>query len=163
MDGDGVSERRSPLAALELRVPPLLLVFALLGGVLWIERPWTQVSPVWQVAVATLLAASGIVACAAGVVAFRRARTTVDPLHPDRASRLVVVGIYRLTRNPMYLGFALLLAGVAAWSGGWLGWAALALFVGWIDRLQIVPEERALRARFGGGFDDYCRRVRRWA
>lgn len=162
MDGDGVSAPRGALTALELRLPPLLLVFALLAGVLWIERPWAQVSPLWQDAVAALLATLGIAVCIAGVTAFRRARTTVDPLHPERASRLVVVGIYRHTRNPMYLGFALLLAGIAAWSGGWIGWAALALYVAWIDRLQIVPEERALRARFGDDFDDYCRRARRW-
>ncbi len=162
MDGDGVSAPRGALAALELRVPPLLLAVVLLGGVLWIMRPWTQQSPFWQVAFAALLATLGIAVCVSGVIAFRRARTTVDPLHPERASQLVVAGIYRATRNPMYLGFALLLAGAALWSGGWIGWLALALFVAWIDRLQIVPEERALRARFGGDFDDYCRRVRRW-
>ena len=157
-----MSAPRRALAALELRVPPLLLALVLVGAVLWIQRPWVQAAPFWQVAIAALLATLGLVVCAAGVVAFRRARTTVDPLHPDRASQLVVAGIYRVTRNPMYLGFALLLAGAAAWSGGWPGWAALALFVGWIGRLQIVPEERALRARFGDPFDDYCRRVRRW-
>ena len=71
-------------------------------------------------------------------------------------------GVFRLTRNPMYLGMALILAAWALWLGNAGGALLLAGFVAFIGRFQIAPEERALRAHFGEEFDAYARRVRRW-
>jgi len=98
----------------------------------------------------------------AGVVAFRRARTTVNPLQPERASALVTGGIYRHTRNPMYLAVATMLLAWGLWLGNALGPLGAVLFVAWMDRLQIPPEERALAALFGEEFERYRRKVRRW-
>ncbi len=98
--------RRAP------KVPPLL-VLGVAAGTAWLIDRMAGPSlptPGFQVAGA-LVASLGVAVALAGVIEFRRAQTTVDPFHPDRASALVVGGIYRVTRNPMYLGFALLLAG----------------------------------------------------
>ena len=97
-----------------------------------------------------------------GVAAFVRARTTVNPLRPARASTLVIAGAYRFTRNPMYLGMALLLAGWAVLLGSWVSVMAPVVFVAFITRFQIVPEERAMAERFGLDYRAYCQRVRRW-
>lgn len=108
------------------------------------------------------LAAVGATVILAGVLAFRRARTTVNPLRPEGASALVTSGVYARTRNPMYLGFALLLAAWGAWLAHPVVLLAVPAFVGWISRYQIAPEERALHATFGAAFEQYRTRVRRW-
>ena len=95
-------------------------------------------------------------------MAFSRTGTTVNPLHPQRTAALVTSGLHRLSRNPMYLGHAILLAGVALLLGNALAFIAVPSYVVWVERFQIRPEERALRARFGEAYDDYCQRVRRW-
>lgn len=152
------------LQALELRVPPLL-VAAILGGAMWpaasrltgLALPLPARAPV-----GLLLACAGGAAVLAGVASFRRQRTTVDPTRPHAATALVREGIYRHTRNPMYLGFAIGLAGFAWWLANAAALALVLAFVAWIDRLQIVPEERALRRKFGAEFDSYAAQVRRW-
>ena len=96
------------------------------------------------------------------VLGFHRAKTTVNPLKPDAASALVVRGIYRWTRNPMYLAMLLVLVAWACIVANWAALAILPLFVIYLNRFQIVPEERALHARFGAQFENYRRKVRRW-
>jgi protein-S-isoprenylcysteine O-methyltransferase Ste14 len=109
-----------------------------------------------------LVALAGGFVALAGVVDFRRARTTVDPTRPEAASALVTTGVYAQTRNPMYVGFVLALAG---W-GVALAHPVAALLVpglaAYLHRFQILPEERALKAAFGDAFAAYAARVRRW-
>ncbi len=105
--------------------------------------------------------ASAVVAVAA-FTAFWRARTTINPLQPQRASQLVTHGIYRLSRNPMYLSLLLLLVAYAVRLGDALSFAGPALYAVCVTRFQILPEERALAARFGPAYDAYRRRTRRW-
>jgi protein-S-isoprenylcysteine O-methyltransferase Ste14 len=97
-----------------------------------------------------------------GILTFRRASTTLDPHRPEDAATLVTTGIYRATRNPMYLGLAMILVGWIVWLAHPLAIAALCLFVAWITRFQILPEERALRAAFRERYDHYRERTRRW-
>jgi len=81
---------------------------------------------------------------------------------PQSASALVVSGIYRFTRNPMYVGFLFVLLGWAVWLSNGLSFLFLPAFVLYMNRFQIQPEERALHARFGQEFVAYTSRVRRW-
>ena len=97
-----------------------------------------------------------------GVLAFRQANTTVNPTTPVASTALVVRGVYRLTRNPMYLGFALLLLALAVWLGKMSALLLVPLFMAYLQHFQIRPEEDALHARFGASFDTYCQQVRRW-
>ncbi|MGZ5132161.1 MAG: methyltransferase family protein, partial [Caldimonas sp.] len=119
-------------------------------------------APSFRVALAITLALVGGAFSVSGVVAFRRARTTVNPTKPQSASSLVVSGIYRLTRNPMYVGLLLLLLAWAAFLCS--PWALLGplAFVLYIGRFQIAAEERALLALFGSEYSAYKARVRRW-
>jgi len=115
-----------------------------------------------HVAIALALTTLGGVVAAAGVIAFRRERTTVNPMTPHAASSVVCSGIYRVSRNPMYLGFLLALAGWAVYLSN-AGAAVLLLgFIAYMTQFQIKPEERALRAKFGSEFEQYVSRVRRW-
>ncbi|MDH1011872.1 isoprenylcysteine carboxylmethyltransferase family protein [Pseudomonas nicosulfuronedens] len=145
---------------LEHRIPPPLVAI-ITGLLMWLAvRPITE--PGSRLWLALLVALAGVAVCLAGVASFRRARTTVNPLKPESASSLVVVGIYRHTRNPMYLGFAIVLLGWCVFLGSALAVLGVAVFVLYIGRFQIRPEERALRDLFGAEFDAFCGRVRRW-
>lgn len=150
--------------SLELRVPPVALMLVC-GAAMWVLA-WLLPSLRWplpgQAALAILLLICGVAAALIGVVQFRRSRTTVNPMTPDASTALVVTGIYRRTRNPMYLGFLLVLIALAAWLANLASLLVLPMFVVYMNRFQILPEERALAARFGQQFEDYRRSVRRW-
>jgi protein-S-isoprenylcysteine O-methyltransferase Ste14 len=108
------------------------------------------------------LALIGAVTCLSGVVSFRREKTTVNPMKPDSASSLVVSGIYKYTRNPMYLGLVLVLLGWAAFLSNLASLALLPAFVVYISRFQIEPEERVLTSLFPHEYPPYRAKVRRW-
>ncbi len=149
---------------LELKVPPVALA-AIAAALMWCARsatpdfdfpfPSNLMFPVG-------LAFLGALTCLAGVVAFRRAKTTVNPMKPDTTSSLVVSGIYRYTRNPMYLGFLLLLMAWASALSNLLALGSLLAFVLYMNRFQILPEERMLASRFAQDYAEYRARVRRW-
>ena len=106
--------------------------------------------------------AAGTVIALAGVVEFVRRKTTVNPVTPGAAAVIVTSGIYRFSRNPMYLGLLLVLMGWAVWLSNLMAFALLPFFVLYMNRFQIEPEERALSAKFGRAFIDYMGSVRRW-
>ena len=151
---------------LEFRVPPPVIDAgcALLMWLLARATPQWQL-PLsagwrWGLLLAGLAVGGGI--ALAGLIAFLRARTTPNPLQPQQASTLVTDGIYRFTRNPMYLGMALALLGWAGWLAHPLALACIPLAMAWLQRFQIQPEERILEQRFGEAFRRYRQRVRRW-
>jgi protein-S-isoprenylcysteine O-methyltransferase Ste14/putative intracellular protease/amidase len=149
---------------LELKVPPVALavtVAALMSCARSVTPDFDFPFPsnlMFPVGLALL----GVLTCLAGVVAFRRAKTTVNPMKPDTTSSLVVSGIYRYTRNPMYLGFLLVLMAWAAALSNGLALVSLLAFVLYMYRFQIVPEERMLASRFEQDYAEYRARVRRW-
>jgi protein-S-isoprenylcysteine O-methyltransferase Ste14 len=149
---------------LELKLPPLLLVVILAVSMWLIARasPDLTVPLPARVVVAILLLVCGISVATAGVFAFRKARTTVDPRKPEASSSIVTTGVYRYTRNPMYLGFLLALLAWAAFLSHLVVALLPVLFVIYMNRFQIGPEERALRARFGPTYDSYLQSTRRW-
>jgi protein-S-isoprenylcysteine O-methyltransferase Ste14 len=152
------------MKSLELKIPPLPLA-AGFGMLMWAIDRWVPVHIDMSlartvVALVTLGLAVGIVVVA--VIGFRRARTTVDPFHPEAASTIVTTGIYRITRNPMYLGFLLALIALAVFLGNLASALLPIVFVIYMNRFQIGPEERALLTRFGASYEAYLRSVRRW-
>jgi protein-S-isoprenylcysteine O-methyltransferase Ste14 len=152
------------LRALELKLPPLAQL-ALAALAMWgvARAGWAadfRLPSLRGVAVAAAL--TGIAAEAGAIVSFRRAQTTMNPLTPGKATHLVTTGIYRWTRNPMYVGLLLWLVAWALFLGHALAWGGLPLFVLTMNRLQIAPEERAMTALFGAEYAAYRARVRRW-
>ena len=144
----------------EARIPPPILG---LTGMFLQHRLAPGRSASWRRRLIGLGVAGGSAALMGTAAAtFRRRETTVDPIHPQRTQHLVVEGPNALTRNPMYVGMAGLLAAHAVARGGLLTWIPVAGFVAAIDRAQIAPEERALRDLFGQEYDDYVRSVPRW-
>jgi len=97
-----------------------------------------------------------------GIVSFRMANTTVNPTKPNNATSLVQSGIFKITRNPMYLGLVCLLIAWSAWLGSVYSLAIIVAFILYMSRFQILPEERALIELFGDEYIEYCLKVKRW-
>jgi protein-S-isoprenylcysteine O-methyltransferase Ste14 len=149
---------------LELKVPPLVLCAVFVAAIVALAHfvPAANIAFVGHQAIAIAALLFGIAVAIAGVVAFRTARTTVNPMAPGKANAVVVFGIYRWSRNPMYLGMAVALFGVACWRSTLPGYLLVPAFCAYMNKFQIKPEERALLARFGQEFSDYMNKVRRW-
>jgi protein-S-isoprenylcysteine O-methyltransferase Ste14 len=149
---------------LENRLPPpaVALVIALgMGVVAWTTPGMALPDGVRFGAVAVLLVFAGLMAGRA-IRAFARVGTTINPVNIDAASILVTSGVYRISRNPMYVGLTSVLAALGV--GLASGWALVGpvLFVLFITRFQIIPEERVMQAKFGSGYSAYRDSVRRW-
>ena len=152
------------MRSLELKIPPVA-VFLVFGGLMWViasALPAVTLSVPGAAIVAAVLAAIGAALGISGILAFRHHGTTVHPTYPDKASAVVSEGVYRFTRNPMYLGLAMLLLAWAAWLGNLVSAVFVPSFIAWMTRFQIRPEERALLEKFGPAFRDYTESVRRW-
>lgn len=149
---------------LEHKVPPPI-VAALIGLAMWGVAqisPRVEIAPRGRTAIACLFFVAGFCVAVSAFIAFRRARTTVNPNKPERASALVDFGVYRFTRNPMYLSLSSLLIGWTLLLGAPVAFLGPILFIWFITRFQIIPEERVMGAKFGTEFASYRSRVRRW-
>jgi len=144
------------------KIPPVIIVLFFAGIMALIAHYSVIDFTVFVAYLAASLVIIGCASCVAGVVSFKLAKTTVNPNKPEQASKLVTSGIYRISRNPMYLGFAFILAGWGVWLSS--VWAMLGVigFIGYLTLFQIMPEERALTKLFGDEFTIYKARVRRW-
>lgn len=147
---------------MELKIPPVLVLAAaavLMRLLVWLLPFAPLHTPLW---LAVLPAVSGAVVIACGIRAFAKAQTTLNPMDPEQSGGIVSDGIYRFSRNPMYLGMVLMLSGCALWLGYAAAWVGVAGFAAYIGHFQIIPEERALAAKFGAEYAAYCRKTRRW-
>lgn len=111
---------------------------------------------------AVVIAGAGLAIDLFSVAAFFKRKTTVNPLTPSKTNTLVVEGLYRFSRNPMYLGMLLILIGWGLWLGNGLSVVFILLFIWVLNEMQIKPEEEVLREKFGDDYTAYCKRVRRW-
>jgi protein-S-isoprenylcysteine O-methyltransferase Ste14 len=152
------------MPSLELKIPPpvvALLIAVAMWGIAFIT-PLLEAPALLRACAAVAIALVGVACSVSGIVSFSRARTTVNPHKPEAATSLVTSGIYKFTRNPMYVGlFFLLVAWAVFLSSAWsiLGPMAFILYIG---RFQIAPEERVLSELFGAEYSSYRARVRRW-
>jgi len=149
---------------LQLKIPPVAqaLLAALLMWLLHRLFSFSALGTGGLFWLAMIPGAAGAFAGLAGVIEFRREQTTVDPRVPENAAALVTGGIYRYTRNPMYVGLFLMLAGWGLYLGAAMSFLVLPLFLLTMDRLQIQAEERHMLALFGEEYARYCERVHRW-
>jgi protein-S-isoprenylcysteine O-methyltransferase Ste14 len=152
------------MSALELRIPPPVVALLIAAAMWGISRvaPSTLVPPVVREVGAAAIALTGVAIDIAGAVAFRRARTTINPWKPESTSSLVTSGIYRFTRNPMYVGLALILVAWALFVSSAWALTGPMVFVLYVTRFQIAPEERILAGMFGAAYSAYQGSVRRW-
>jgi len=152
------------MPSLELKIPPPVVGLACAASMWFLSR----VTPTLDIPSATRIAGSIVIALIgaafdlSGLARFLRAKTTVNPLKPAKTTALVTSGVYRITRNPMYVGMLLMLMAWTLFLAAPLAIAGPLLFFAWIGRFQIASEERVLGALFGNDYAAYRQQVRRW-
>ena len=147
---------------METKIPPpiVTLVFGL--SIFFSKGMFQAVEIKHSFYIGTLLLLLGFVILISAVRLFRKDETTVNPLSPEQATKLVTDGIFKYSRNPMYLGMALVLGSIAVFFNLLGGVILIALFCLYITKFQIIPEERAMRDLFLDDFDKYTKVTRRW-
>ncbi|MTI17875.1 isoprenylcysteine carboxylmethyltransferase family protein [Rhodobacteraceae bacterium RKSG542] len=152
------------MQSLELKVPPVAvgLLTAALMYFLATAIPGYPLPRSAAIIGFVVFAAAGLWIAFAGISAFKKAQTTVNPMNPEAVSSLVTSGIYQRTRNPMYVGMLLVLVGWSIFLSSMAAFVGLIGFVAYMNVFQIKPEERALTEKFGEEFEAYCKRSRRW-
>ncbi len=149
---------------LELKIPPLFLViiFAILMWLSHLYLPQFIFNDTLRFSLLAIFLILGITIVLLGVWTFKQAQTTINPTKPDTSSSLVNIGIYKVTRNPMYVGMASALIGWACWLNSLWSLAFVVVFILYITYFQIKPEERVLSQLFKQEYIDYCAKVNRW-
>ena len=154
------------MKTLELKIPPpIVLFFSIVLAYVCsrylpvIALPSILSDQYWYISGAGGI---GIFLSLAGIWEFRKAKTTIHPTKPEKASYLVTGGIYRVTRNPMYLGMLLVIVAASFKFGSYYGFIALPFFVLYITQFQIKPEERIIEKIFGEEYVQYKKNVKRW-
>lgn len=149
---------------MQLKIPPVVILFISLGLVFagYYLVPDFTYKFEYQTLISRVFLGLGVLIAFSGIISFRIKGTTVDPTKPNKASSLVTGGIYKYTRNPMYLGMALVLVGGIIRLGNPVALIGLFFFVWYLTRFQIKPEEKALNELFGREYEDFCSKVRRW-
>jgi protein-S-isoprenylcysteine O-methyltransferase Ste14 len=147
---------------LEKKIPPpiVLALFAALAYVSSLSGSHLVIQG--QAILALLLLIAALVIIIIANIQFKRASTTISPMKPETTSTLVSNGIFKYSRNPMYLAMALALGSFCLYLGSWFGFLAVPAFIQYINRFQIIPEEESMQTLFGQAFTDYCKSVRRW-
>lgn len=149
---------------LETKIPPVVVFItaALLMKLISIYVPAIDIPEYARLLMTIIFLLWGGVMGLFGVISFLRVKTTVDPIKPEKASTLVDTGVYKISRNPMYLGLGLLLIAFAFYLKSIASLLVVVLFMIYMTRFQIIPEEKAMIKLFGDEYIDYMKRVRRW-
>lgn len=148
----------------ENKIPPPL-VASIFGGLIWWLAelaPKFEIDSLFQILLVSQFWFLGAFFALSGIANFRKAKTTVSPLKPHTATTLVSFGIYRITRNPMYVGLAFALSGWGVYLNSPASLIGVAGYTVYIHFFQILPEERALLMLFGEEYREYQSSVRRW-
>ncbi|AZZ95745.1 isoprenylcysteine carboxylmethyltransferase family protein [Pseudoalteromonas sp. R3] len=160
----GATMSKSQEHPLDTKIPPpvvLLLHMLVSFGLVQITGHFTMAESL-KIGGTLVLSTIGAVVALAGVWAFRRHNTSVDPVHVDKVSTLVTGGIYHFTRNPMYVGLLCLLVAQNWYLASPAGALAVLSFIGYMTRFQIKPEERFLLKAYGQAYRDFLSTTRRW-
>jgi len=156
------SSRMSRFGFIKPRIyPPVWLLFAF-AAMYSLNRwvPLLEINAAMTSWPSWALLAPGFLLVIIPAVSFRRAKTGVKPF--SKSTKLITTGLYRFSRNPIYLGMALALAGAAIKLGSLGAWIPVPLFVWIIQRQFIRNEEIFLTGIYGDEYREYMTKVRRW-
>ena len=146
---------------METKIPPpiVTLIFIFLIG--FSNRLIEPFSFEYQTLLGVMIIICGLSVLISAARVFKQLETTINPMQPSQASKLAIIGPFKYTRNPMYLGMSIMLIGFGLIFGAKLTVCLVVMFVLYITVFQIIPEERAMQEKFTD-WKDYCTKVRRW-
>jgi len=146
---------------LKTKIPPPLITLICILIIYFFEKEFIFFED-WNIYISGFFLLWGLIVIAFAVFKFAKTKTTVDPTKPSKTSSLVISGIYRITRNPMYLGMLFLIISFTFYKLSLAGAIVIPSFIFYINKYQIEPEEYEMRKKFGENFEDYCKKVDRW-
>ena len=147
---------------METKIPPPLVTLVFGMSIYFSREMFPVIEVQYSFYFGIFLLLSGFLILVSAVRLFRKDKTTVNPLSPEQATKLVTDGIFKYSRNPMYLGMAFVLGSIAVFFNLIGGIILIALFCVYITKFQIIPEERAMRDLFSHDFEKYIKSTRRW-
>ena len=146
---------------LNTKIPPPLVTILCIG-IIYLFESTIKFSKHDFKTVGLIFLILGLIIIFSAVLKFIKTKTTVDPTRPHKTSNLVITGIYKLTRNPMYLGMLFLIMAYSIYNYNIFGCIVVPFFIFYINKFQIEPEEIEMRKKFGESFENYCKKVNRW-
>ena len=146
---------------LNTKIPPPIVTLLCIGIIYLFESQIEYSEPDLE-AVGIIFLILGLILIFSAVLKFIKTKTTVDPTRPHKTSNLVITGIYKITRNPMYLGMLFLIMAYTIYTNKVVGSIRIQIFIFYINKFQIEPEEIEMRKKFGESFENYCKKVNRW-
>ena len=146
---------------LKTKIPPPLITLICILIIYFFEKEFIFFED-WNIYISGFFLLWGLIIIAFAVFKFAKTKTTVDPTKPSKTSSLVISGIYRTTRNPMYLGMLFLIISFTFYKLSLVGAIVIPSFIFYINKYQIEPEEYEMRKKFGENFEDYSKKVDRW-
>lgn len=147
---------------MKLKLPPPVIFLLSVGIIAWLPKFPLPFSIIVRILLCGFLLLMGTIFAADSFLAFIRQKTTLSPQSPERSSTLITTGVFRISRNPMYLSLVIWLAAWAVWCESPWAIFVITLFMLYLTHFQIKPEEQALERRFGHRFLQYKQSVRRW-
>ena len=147
---------------LKTKIPPPIVVILFAVMIFYFSDSFVNVDLPYKIYISLFFILLGFFITFSSARNFKNKETTVNPIKPEEASKLVTDGFFKITRNPMYLGMLLFLLGLSIYNGLIVGLVFLPLFVGYITFFQIIPEENAMIELFGEDYKTYMKKVRRW-
>lgn len=149
---------------MELRIIPVVQLLIAVLSMLAFNKLWPEIILHWpaQILIACILLSLAVLIGISAVVSFRKHKTTVNPTKPETSSAVVSSGIYAFSRNPMYLAMLISLLSLAYYLQHLASLPVILIFIGYMTRFQIIPEEKSLIKSFGQQYLDYRIKVRRW-
>ena len=149
---------------MKLKIPPAVQVL-FFGILMWlIKKVNAQIhfNFEYQKEISVVLFFIGVFLGISAIFSFQKANTSVDPMNPEKASSLVESGIYKYSRNPMYLALLFVLLAFMVRLGNLYNLIIIVLYILYITEFQIKPEEIVLTNLFGKQYLEYKQKVRRW-
>jgi len=146
---------------LKTKIPPPIVTLLCIGIIYLFENKIEYSQPDFK-AIGIIFLILGLIIIFLAVLKFIKIKTTVDPTRPHKTSNLVISGIYKITRNPMYLGMLFLIMAYTIYTNNVVGSITIPIFIFYINKFQIEPEEIEMRKKFGESFENYCKKVNRW-
>ena len=144
---------------LDTKIPPTIVTLIILTIIYLFEIKEYELN---TKLISITIFSIGLVFIFSAVFQFIRIKTTVNPTKPHKTTTLVITGTYKSTRNPMYLGMLLIIISFAFYKASIISLILIPLFIFYINKFQIEPEEFEMRKKFGKEYEDYCKKVDRW-
>lgn len=144
---------------LDTKIPPPIVTLLILVFINLFESKDYELNTEW---ISIIILSMGIFFIFSAVIQFIRRKTTVNPTKPHKTTSLVITGAFKFTRNPMYLGMLLIIISFALYKASIISLILIPLFIFYINKFQIEPEELEMRKKFGKEYEDYCKKVDRW-